>query len=138
MSVRNAAGPAATANDTTAADRMRALLAHTGPMVHVSHTHRVSSTGAEWVRALDGTTQRVYAKGDEVEYSKSDGSIHLAIVVGVSQAAQGTNGLPSGYQIKVRGQENVVDTVAERLRPHNPNSFLVQRHEERLVVTYEC
>ena len=136
MSVRNAAGPAATVKDATAADRMRALLAHTGPMVHVNHTHRVSSTGAEWVRALDGTTQRVYAKGDEVEYSKSDGSIHLAIVVGVSQAVQGTNGLPSGYQIKVRG--NVVDTVAERLRPHNPNSFLVQRHEERLVVTYEC
>ena len=123
MSMRNA-GSTATVKDTTAADRMRALLAHTGPMVHVSHTHRVSSTGAEWVRALDGTTQRVYAKGDEVEYSKSDGSIHLAIVVGVSQAAQGTNGLPSGYQIKVRG--NVVDTVAERLRPHNPNSFLAQ------------
>ena len=135
MSMRNA-GSTATVKDTTAADRMRALLAHTGPMVHVNHTHRVSSTGAEWVRALDGTTQRVYAKGDEVEYSKADGSIHLAIIVGVSQAAQGTNGLPSGYQIKVRG--NVVDTVAERLRPHNPNSFLVQRHEERLVVTYEC
>ena len=137
MSVRNA-GSTTTVKDTTAADRMRALLAHTGPMVHVSHTHRVSSTGVEWVRALDGTTQRVYAKGDEVEYTKSDGSIHLATVVGVSPATQGTVGMPSGYEIKVRGQDNVVDTVAKRLRPHNPNSFLVKGHTQRLVVTYDC
>ena len=137
MSVRNAASTT-TVQDTAAADRMRALLAHTGPMVHVSHAHRVASTGVEWVRALDGTTQRVYAEGDEVEYSKSDGSIHLATVVDVSPPAQGTVGLPSGYAIKVRGQDNVVDTVAERLRPHNPNSFLVKGHTQRFVVTYGC
>jgi len=117
---------------------MRALLAHTGPMVHVNHSQRVSSTGAVWVRALDGTTQRMYAKGEAVEYSKSDGSIHLATVVDVSPPTRGTLGLPSGYAIKVRGQDNVVDTVAERLRPHNPNSFLVKNKMQRFVVTYEC
>ena len=107
-----------------AANRMRALLTHDGPMIHVDHTHRaVAATGMAWVRALDNTEQRVYEKGDRVEVTRGDGNTYEATVVGVSPPAEGTNGLPSGYTVQIDGRDDVIDTIAEKLLPLSPNAY---------------
>ena len=122
MSVRTSSTTAAAANVATG-NRMSTLLAYSGSVVHVSHAHRVAATGVEWINGTDGKERPRYAKGERVKYRKHDGNYVLGTIDGLSPPAYGTHGMPSGYQVKLDGQENIVDTLAARLMPYNPTAY---------------
>ena len=123
------------------AARMRALLAHSGPMVHVNHAQRMAApTGMAWAKASDGSVHRVFEKGERVYYIDRNNNALPARVTYVGPPMPETLGMPSGYQVEVFADKDtsyVADTVAERLRPQqNPNANSAPRggYKYRLVV----
>lgn len=125
MSVRPNAPTSATKGNA-ALDQMRVMLSHTGPMVHVDHTHRaVASTGAKWTKATNGIMHLVYERGDRVYYKKRDGTTRPAEVLFVAPSSPETLGLPDGYQVVVFENAKtsyIADTVVGRLMPQDPKT----------------
>ena len=73
---------------------------------------------ASRTQATDGSTRRVYEKGDVVEYTRSkDGKTYTAMVAQVLPLSPEMLGLPAGYVVKIDDTGEYVDTVAKRLRP---------------------
>ena len=120
MSVREAS-PARTGH-AVAGDRMSALLAHQGAIVHADHSHRVASTGFKVVPGADGAKYNVFEKDDVVWWYDQQGNAHKAKVVRVLDLSPETAGLPEGYQVQLEGDTaRIVDTVARKMRIFDPN-----------------
>ena len=78
----------------------------------------MQDTGAQYTQATDGSTRRVYEKGDVVEYTRSkDGKTYTATVTQVLPLSPEMLGLPAGYVVQIDDTGEYVDTVAKRLRP---------------------
>jgi len=122
MSVRNASPVAARHVAMGAGNRMSALLAHGGAIVHADHWHRIVSTAFKVVPGSDGAKYNLFEQGDEVWWYDMRGNAHRAQVVRVLDLSPESAGLPEGYQVQIEGDTaRIVDTVARKLRIFDPN-----------------
>ena len=120
------------------ASRMRALLAHAGPLVHVDHAHRVAPTGYAQTK-INGRVYNVYERGEAVWYTDAGGHKHEAIVTlvgGITPLQEGDpsqGGVVQEYTVRIgNGRER--DVMHAQLSPRNPNHDTAKGDQRRFCV----
>ena len=120
------------------ASRMRALLAHAGPLVHVDHAHRVAPTGFAQT-TINGHVYNVYEKGEAVWYTDSFGHKHEAIVImvgGITPLQEGDpskGGVVQEYTVRT-GKDIVRDVMHARLSPRSDTDYTAKGDQRRYCV----
>lgn len=116
MSVRKSSTAGAAKGDA-AADRMRALLTYTGPVVHVDHTHRVvAATGFTPVEHA-GRVHNLYAVGETVVYTHAQRAPNGMKATVLKVYDLDRNGLPDGYYVRLEDGQ-LADTSEDHLMPY--------------------
>lgn len=102
---------------------MQALLSHQGPLRHVSHAHRVASTGFTPVEVA-GKTHNLYAKGEVVTYTHARRAPKGVKATVLEVYDLDKNGLPDGYHVKLENGP-LVETSEEHLAPYTQTATRV-------------